>query len=215
VSQLPAGVNVDEDRLQWTDGADVYFRTVPADTQFPQIFRTGCRRPLSSQAQSRLNKYSLIALVAINGGSMTAARRILEIGAGLVEAGGIGVFVDNGLIAHSSNDWLELTQHRQDPQAVFFGFVNMARLRGHLVSHGMHVMGQRDGTVEHETNLDALEDFLRETCANECTWSEGETFQDERGTMFTLRNGEHPGVALPPSHPTANPFGYWKLIRKS
>jgi hypothetical protein len=159
--------------------------------------------------------YTLNSLVAINGGSMAAARQVLEIGAGLVEAGGIGVFVDNGLIAHSADDWLELTRNRQDPQAVFFGFVKLSRWRGHLVSQGMHVMGQRDGTVERETDLDALEDFLRATCAKEHKWSDGETFKDERGTKFTLHSAAYPGGRLPPNHPTANPFGYWKLTRKN
>jgi hypothetical protein len=141
---------------------------------------------------------------------MKAAQWMLEAGASVVRAGGIGVFIDNSLLAHSGADWLELAENRSDPAAVFYTFVNVAKRGGDIVSHGMHVLGHRDGIVSME-DLSALEDFLRMTCAEQPAFGDGETFSDDRGSQFCL-HGEEDQIMFA-NHPINNPFGRWRLER--
>jgi hypothetical protein len=142
-------------------------------------------------------------------GSLAAAQAMLEASASLVRAGGFGVFIDNSVLAHSASDWLELAEHCADPAAVFYAFVNVAKLGGEIRSHGMHVFGQRDGIVSHDKHLSALEDFLRMACADQPDLAEGETFADQQGNQYSLQGEEDRGLF--PNHPVNNPYGRWRL----
>lgn len=206
-SRLPEGYHFDGDRLATPVGS-VELQTLPVDQEFPNIFRMSCRRPLQRKEDSGLAHYAMNVAVIARAGSMTAVQQVLKATAGLIQAGGFGVFIDNSLLAHSGSDWLELADNAHDPQAVFYAFVNLARLRDDIRSHGMHVLGQRD-SVAGQDHLPSLENFLRTTCANQTDWGNGATFADQEGRQFVLKGESDRGISL--NHPARNPYGRWRL----
>jgi hypothetical protein len=202
---------VEGNRLRTPEGRSWELHALPADREFPRIFRLACRaRPLTNDEQSGLNRYAMAVAITGSSGSMQGARQLLEAGAGLVRAGGLGVFIDNSVLAHSGTDWLELAENRHDPSAVFYTFVNVAKLGMEIRSHGMHVFGQRDAVVAQEVDLSALEDFLRKTSADSPEFAEGDCFTDQRGKRYKLHAESDRGF-FSPTHPVNNPYGRWRL----
>ncbi len=208
--RLPDGFRVEGERLLTPQGRPLELQTLPADREFPNIFRMACRRRSLKPGERRgLDSYAMNAAVVGPAGSMMAAQYMLEASASLIRAGGIGVFIDNSVLAHSGSDWLELAEHRSHPAAVFYAFVSLAKLGSEIVSHGMQVLGQRDGVVSQEKDLPSLEDFLRMSCADQPELDEGETFSDQQGRRFCLRGESDPGIFK--NHPVNNPYGRWRL----
>jgi hypothetical protein len=210
MARLPPGFRIQGERYLMPEGPDLGFDSFPADSKFPSVFRIACRRPSSDRGWSRaLENYAMNAAVYGPAGSLNAAQHLLEAGAGLIRAGGLGVFIDNSVLAHVGSDWLELAEHRSDPDAVFYAFVNVVEAGTGILSRGMQVIGQRDGIVPQRGELNSLEEFLRGMCAELPEMGEGEVFADEEGRCFCL-HGE-PDQGIFPNHPVNNPYGRWRL----
>src|SRR5204863_1950700 len=105
---------------------EVEFNPLPPDEQFAQIFRTSCRRPAREEELAAVDGYTVNVCLSGPGGSLVAAQTMMQAGAGIVRAGGAGVFNDNSGLAHGGQDWLEMTDDGS-PDAVSFAFVAIVR----------------------------------------------------------------------------------------
>jgi len=95
IQRLPAGCRLTAEALVLPDATQVEFGAMDADTQFAQIFRSSCRQPPTKDEQATIDGYTVNAFLCGPGGSMPAARTMMQAGAALVRAGGAGVFIDN------------------------------------------------------------------------------------------------------------------------
>jgi hypothetical protein len=217
VEQLPRGWNLKGEWLHPADGPPMSVETMPADGVFPMVFETVLRRPARADELENIRTYRSNAGVTFDGGSLFAAKHLLNATAAIIRAGGWGVFVDNGLISHGGSDWLDLSSACADPMAVFYAYVSYAKLESHIQSHGMHVFGMRDAIISYdgdqETRLRSMEDFLRESCCDGRQWSSGELFRDEDGQNYQLQSVDDRSP-FGPGHPVTNPFGRWFLAKK-
>src|SRR5437763_678820 len=116
---------------------------MPADGQFAQIFRSSCRQPATDDELATVDDYSVNVLLSGPGGSMQAARAMMQAGAAIVRAGGAGVFIDNSALAHGGGQWLQMTEDG-GPDAVSFAFVSILSGKTDVWTMGMHVLGLRD-----------------------------------------------------------------------
>jgi hypothetical protein len=208
--ELPEGFRLGNQRFFMPGQRVLELQFRPADGEFANVFRSACRRKAENGAELlAVDGYNSIAALIGPAGSMSAARLLLEAGAAVIRAGGYGVFIDNGCVAHTRSDWLELAEHRADSDAVFYAFVNFVRLKIGVMSRGMHVLGQRDARVARESELPALEDFLRMLCDDQPSVSAGQQFADKSGRRFKLRAERDRGIFQ--NHPVNNPYGFWIL----
>ena len=216
-NQLPPGCFVKDRQLYVDDGPGFPFSILPADSEFPHVFRLAARRPATEEEQQRVTDYRMgIGLIG-RGGSMDAARKIIRAGAAIIEAGGDGVFIDNSLMSHGAGDWLELHRNSGENLAVFYTFVNIVRRAGGIESHGMQALGRRDCRLELngdetqlERDLEAFEDFLRTSCCEESAWTAHDRFYDATGREFLLEPMDDPAL-LDHEHPIVNPYGRWRM----
>jgi hypothetical protein len=216
--RLSNGIAIRQDQLVLPDGRAAWLDLRKADREFPKIFTTSCRREGSRTQSVNLKTYRTQLCLVGPGGSMDAARDMLELGAAVLRAGGLGAFIDNGLVAHWRADWHELCQHRSDPDAVFYTYVNMAHCPPDYFSCGMHALGYRDAIITTgdalPLALEALEDFLRATCRSDPQWQKDEIFASESGGRYRLTPEEYVVPYTPfvkKDHPSINPFGRWRL----
>src|SRR5438034_10770949 len=107
---LPAGYRLTPERLVLPDGTKVEFDPMPPDDQFAQIFRSSCRQPPTEEELAKIDGYTVNVCLSGPGGSLQAAQRMMRAGAGIVRAGGGGVFIDNCALAHGGQHWLEMTE---------------------------------------------------------------------------------------------------------
>ena len=135
------------------DGKQVEFGAMEADDQFAGIFRSSCRQPATDDELATVDGYTVNVLLSGPGGSMEAARTMMQAGAAMVRAGGAGVFIDNCALAHGGQAWLEMTEDG-GPDAMSFAFVAIIRGEAEVRTMGMHVLGLRD-IVMNRADADA------------------------------------------------------------
>src|SRR5262249_43051830 len=143
IERLPEGHRLTPEVLILPDTTQVDFGAMKPDTQFAQIFRASCREPASEAELATVDGYKVNVLLSGPGGSMEAARTMMQAGAAIVRAGGAGVFIDNCALAHGGQHWLDMTEDG-GPDALSFAFVAIIRGKTEVYTTGMHVLGLRD-----------------------------------------------------------------------
>jgi hypothetical protein len=106
IERLPEGYRLTGESLILPDETAVEFHPRKPDNQFAQIFRSSCRNPATADELTAVDHYTVNACLSGPGGSMEAARTMMQGGAAIVRAGGAGVFIDNSTVAHGGQDWL-------------------------------------------------------------------------------------------------------------
>jgi hypothetical protein len=212
IRRLPAGCRLTADTLTLPDNTQVGFGAMAADDQFAQIFRSSCRRPATDDELAAVAGYTVNVFLSGPGGSMEAARTMMQAGAAVVRAGGAGVFIDNCALAHGAQQWLEMTEDG-GPDALSFAFVAIVKNQADVWTMGMHVLGFRDIVMKRaDIEADGFDiiEVIRYLCRDEKPVGDGHIIADLSGPRFqafTQNSAEE--LAGSPMH---NPFGRLKLI---
>jgi hypothetical protein len=212
VRRLPAGWRLSPEALILPDGTQVEFGAAAPDDRFAQIFRSSCRRPAADDELATVDGYTVNVFLSGPGGSLRAARTMMEAGAAIVRAGGAGVFNDNSGLAHGGRHWLELTEDGS-PDALSFAFVAIVRGRTEVWTMGLHVLGLRDVVMKRadvETDGFDIIEVIRYLARGEKPIDDGHVLADLDGPRFQAftqaSDGELDGS------PMHNPFGRLKLV---
>src|SRR5258708_3293021 len=112
IQRLAAGCRLTPEALILPDKSEVGFGAMAADGQFAQIFRSSCRQPATEEELATVAGYTVNVFLSGPGGSMQAARRMMQAGAAMVRAGGAGVFIDNSALAHGGGHCVWGTEER-------------------------------------------------------------------------------------------------------
>lgn len=212
IQRLPAGCHVTAEALILPDTKRVELGTMAADDQFARIFRSSCRQPATEDELATVDGYTVNVCLSGPGGSMEAARAMMQAGAAVVRAGGAGVFIDNSALAHGGRGWLALTEDG-GPDALSFAYVAIVRGKAEVWTMGMHVLGLRD-VVMKRADADA-DDFdiievIRYLSRGEKPIEDGHVLADLNGPRFqAFTQDSAQGHVGSPIH---NPFGRLKLV---
>ena len=198
--------------LLMPDGSKVGFAGMPPDDQFAEIFRSSCRRPPTAEELAILAGYKVNVALSGPGGSLDAAKQMMEAGAAIVRAGGAGVFNDNSGLAFGGQQWLYMTEEGSS-DAVTFAFVGIVRGKTEVYTMGMHVLGLREVLMQRadveKGGFDIVE-VIRYLAAGGKPVADGHIIADENGPRFQAFCAESPAdFAGSPMH---NPFGRLRLV---
>ena len=212
VRRLPAGCGVTGEALILPDSTQVEFGAVPADDQFARIFRSSCRQPATDEELATVDDYTVNIYLSGPGGSLPAARRMMQAGAAVVRAGGAGVFIDNSALAHGGQNWLAMAEDG-GPDALSFAFVAIIGGNTDVWTMGMHVLGLRD-IVMKRADIEA-DDFdiievIRYLAQGEKQIDNGHVIADLGGLRFQAFTQDSPEELV--GTPMHNPFGRLKLV---
>jgi hypothetical protein len=212
IQRLPAGCRLTGEEFILPDGTQVDFGAAEADNQFPQIFRSSCRQPATADELATVDSYTVNVFLSGPGGSMQAARTMMQAGAAMVRAGGAGVFIDNSALAHGGGLWLEMTDDG-GPDAVSFAFVGIVRGKAEVWTVGMHVLGLRDLVMKRaDVEVDGFDitEAIRYLARGEKPVGDGHLLADLSGHRFqAFTQDSAAGMIGSPMH---NPFGRLKLV---
>ena len=212
VQGLPAGWRLTPEALILPDGARIEFGAMEADDQFAEIFRNSCRQPATPSELARVDAYTVNAFLSGPGGSLEAARTMMQAGAALVRAGGAGVFIDNCALAHGGQNWLAMTEDG-GPDALSFAFAAIVRGRNEVWTMGMHALGLRD-VVMKRADADAegfsIIEVIRYLARGEKPVEDGHVLADLDGPRFQAFAQSGPEENMPGA--MRNPFGRLKLV---
>ncbi len=212
VQRLPAGFRLTPEALILPDKTQVEFGAMQADDQFAQIFRSSCRQEAAEDELATVDGYTVNVVLSGPGGSMQAARTMMQAGAAIVRAGGAGVFIDNSALAHGGQHWLDMTEDG-GPDALSFAFVAIVSGQSDVWTMGMHVLGLRD-VVMKRADIEGgdfdIVDVIRYLSRGDKPVDDGHVLADLKGPRFqafTQDSAER--LAGSPMH---NPFGRLKLV---
>jgi hypothetical protein len=212
IDRLPAGCRLTAEALILSDATQIEFGAVGADDQFAQIFRSSCRRPALQEELATVDGYTVNVLLGGPGGSMQAARTMMQASAAMVRAGGAGVFIDNSALAHGGQQWLELTEDG-GPDALSFAFVGIIGSESEVWTLGMHVLGLRDVVMKRSDaeadDFDIVE-VIRYLARGEKPIENGHVIADLSGPRFHAFTED--SAEGPVGSPMHNPFGRLKLV---
>ncbi len=210
--KLPKGYRMGEGTLELPNGESIMLRFLPRDDQFVTIFRRACHGGLSASALEKLEGYTCIAGIVGPGGSMESARTMVQAAAALLQAGGLGVFIDNSAVSHGRKDWLEIAKDGC-ADALCFGFLGVVGGQKEIWSTGLHAFGFPD-IVLHRTNpfegSATLIEFARFVSARGQAVDEGFIYQPESGPKYKVER--YTPDDFKPTSPIHNPFGRIRLV---
>jgi hypothetical protein len=213
LKQLPRGCRCTPDALVLADGSKFEFNALDADEQFAEIFASGCPKLPTESEREQIENYKVNICLTGPGGSITAAKQLMEAAAAILAAGGAGVFVDNSGISHGATDWLTLLSDA-DNGGVYWAFVSAVRSEDELYSIGMHVLGFRDAIIpltgHDEYDFRTLHSFLGFTAFSGNIVADGDTIGDP--VLPTFRAHAEPHDRVPIDAPMFNPYGQWRLV---
>jgi hypothetical protein len=212
IQALPAGYRLTPEALILPDNTQIEFTPMQADDQFAQIFRSSCRQPATADELATVDGYTVNVCLSGPGGSLQAARTMMQAGAAVVRAGGAGVFIDNGALAHGGQQWLEMTDDG-GPDALTFAFVAIIRSQADVWTMGMHVLGLRD-VVMKRADLEAgdfdIVEVIRYLARSEKPIGDGHVIADLNGPRFQAFTQDSAAKLV--GSPMHNPFGRLKLV---
>lgn len=184
------------------------------DGQIADVFGGGPRISRKEVRMIRAHKVKLH--VSTPGGSVEAARAVMDAAAALLRAGGYGVMVDNSGATHPPGDWLDLARDPDDPGGLYWAYVVVTADDEEAYSAGMHCLGFRDAEIPlnvAEGNREAagflLHNFLGYTLQSGIPVLDGDRLGDEESSL--LRALAHPCSRFRPGTPFYNPYGVWRL----
>jgi hypothetical protein len=212
MERLPVGYQIKEEQLHLPDQTKLDIFPIPADKQFPGIFRTILRSPARAEELEIVDKYTINVGLVGAGGSLESALKMMHAGAAIIHAGGAGVFIDNCCLSHGAEDWLSMTDEGSS-DAVSFAFVGIVRGKRDVRTMGMHVPGFPDIVMNREdADADdrAIIEMIRYICASDRSVGNGHIIADEKGPRFQIQH-EFPDQSSAPE-PMRNPFGRLRMV---
>lgn len=212
IERLPAGYRLNADGLICPDTAPIACGAMPPDDQFAQIFRSSCREPATADELATVDHYTVNFVLSGPGGSLAAARTMMQAAAAVVRAGGAGVFIDNSTLAHGGQRWLEMTEDG-GPDALSFAFVAIVRGRADVWTMGMHVLGLRDLLMRRAdagTDGERIIEVIRYLADSDRPIDDGHVIGDQHGPQFQAFAQDGPEELV--GSPMHNPFGRLRLV---
>ncbi len=210
---LPEGYTVGPGWLAFPDGGRVGLVPLPPDKELPALFTVACREKLSPRDRRTVEGYRVAIGLSAPGGSIPAARRMVEAAAAVVRAGGAGVLVDNCGAIHASGDWIELAEGAAEDD-LLVAYVKLIMHESQVFSIGMQVFGLADaakaGTADPDDDRISVMMFLRYSLSPPVDILDGDLAGDADGPRFRLKKRRRRGFL--DRGPMRNPYGCWRLV---
>ena len=208
---LPTGYRLTAESLILPDKTQIGFGAVGADDQFASIFRSSLRQPATEDELATVDNYTVNIFLRGPGGSLPAARAMMQAASAMVRAGGAGVFIDNSALAHGGQNWLGMAEDGS-PDALSFAFVSIVGGQAEVWTMGMHVLGLRDVVMKRadvEAGFDII-NMIRYLSESEKPIDNGHVIADLTGPRFRTVTQDSPQKLV--GSPMHNPFGRLKLV---
>lgn len=178
---------------------------IPPSPGMREILSLAHETPLSSSQTNAVLAWPRWARVSGPGGCEEAARSMHETGVALLDAGGVGVFVENCLRLFLAEEW-------RCPEEMQELFVSVFVNEDEVWTAGMHTLGLRDVSVpvrrDGRIAKLALLAFVSISARPDVLLEDGERF---RGPGFDFTIHHTTCSKFTPGNPPHNPYGNWRL----
>lgn len=184
----------------------------PHDDELAELFAHDGR--LSKKEVKQVANHSVKIHLTGAGGSSPNARRMMDAGTALLNAGASGVMIDNSGVCHGKRDWLKLAADKQSG-GLYWAWVSTTfdREAKQLFTTGMHCLGLRDAEIpylgDEELTWVMLHNFLGYTYQSGQIVLDGDPVGDPDRALFHVH--ARADERMPATSPFRNPYGLWRL----
>jgi hypothetical protein len=183
------------------------------DPDLANAFEIAGRPRISKIDVQAIQLHTFTLYLVAKGGSLEYAQKVLNIGCGLLQAGGLAIKVETTGKAHTAKDWLAFAATNNET-ALYHAFVTLIGSAGKYYSCGMHNLGYRDAIIQDNISSDEaaqlLQNFLLYTLIEKPTLGDGHTFSETENSQYYRLHGV-PCNTYPSDHTFHNPFGMWQF----
>jgi hypothetical protein len=184
------------------------------DDDLPRLFRLASHNRISKKNLAELSDHAAVLTLVGYGGSVPAAREMMQVATAVMRAGGMAVKIDSAGLAHGRDDWFKLAGDKE-PGGLYWAFVNTVGDERETYTCGMHHLGLRDAI----TGVDLpgkdrwfhLNNFNGYVYQAKPTLGNGDALGDEHSAIF--RAWQETCTIYPPGELCHNPYGMWRLKR--
>ena len=183
------------------------------DPNLTRAFAIGGRQSLTELDLESIQSHTYTLCLIAEGGTFEQAQKVLDIGCGLLKAGGLALKVETTGKAHSRQDWFALAAAKNET-ALCHAFVTLVGKGSAYYSCGMHNLGYRDAIVRGNITPDdaarLLQAFLFYILIERPSIIDGHTFSEDQHSPHYRLLGI-PCESYPGDHTFHNPYGMWQL----
>ncbi|WP_045519970.1 DUF4261 domain-containing protein [Neobacillus niacini] len=186
------------------------------DSNLSETFKYACRGSISKEVLVEVDNHTYTLYVITDVKDIQDVKNVVDLGVGLLKAGGIAVKIENSGLAHSKEDWLEL-QNNPEYFPLYSHFVTLIGEGNVYYSCGMQVFGLPDvitsSQLSPEDAADLINNFNLYNLVERPSIKEGETFsvgQDTSVMRIAIMNDSR----YDEDNLFYNPFGLIELREK-
>jgi hypothetical protein len=188
---------------------------VEYDAELRRAYELANRRSLNTADLDLIDGHRHTAYLIGPGGSLAAAREMMQAATVVLAAGGFAVKVETAGVAHSARDWLTQTDRRDTHVgALYIAYVALVGNNAQLYSCGMHNLGFSDAIVAGlaaDQAGELLRGFLMSVIHEQPPLVSGQTVvNDGIGAQYRLVH--EPCRTFTTDDLFYNPFGLWRLL---
>lgn len=158
------------------------------DPSLSDAFSSASREPLSKDLLTKINNHTYTLYVITDVRDIEDLINVIDVGAGLLKAGGFAVKIENSGVAHSKEVWLEL-QNNHEYSLIYSHFVNLVGDNDLFYSCGMQLFGLPDvitmSNLASQDAADLIDHFNLYNLVERPTINNGETFSIGQNTPIT------------------------------
>ncbi|ARJ25818.1 DUF4261 domain-containing protein [Bacillus mycoides] len=189
--------------------ADVYEQDPSLEEAF--LYASGDR--FGQDLLSKLEEHTYIVYVVVNVQNMQELKEVIDVGNGLLNAGGLALKIETAGVAYSKDEWQELAENKE----IFPIYSHVVTLVGDedgYYSCGMQAFALPDviihGEIEPEVAGDLLNDFNLYNIVEQPKLRNGDTISfTESSPVYRL--SFYTDYRYEQEDPFHNPCGLWKL----
>jgi hypothetical protein len=188
------------------------------DQRMKESFKwAGMVNKISDEFLKEVDKHKYVIYLSAETGDLESARSIAEAGNAILKSGGIGIKVETTGKAFTNNHWTELVNNFEESN-LYEMFVLDSISDGKITySCGMHNLGLKDTIIyneEFQESVDLISIFGYYQLIDKPEIKNNQTFSiDAEAPIFNISEEENqPNKG---DDFFENPYGMWKLERKS
>lgn len=183
------------------------------DPELAKAFEIAGRLRMSQSDIEAIRSHTFILYLIAKSASLEQAQKVLKVGCGLLEAGGLAVKVETTGKAHTAKDWIVLADANNET-ALYHAYVTLVGSNNIYYSCGMHNLGYRDAIIKApitpEEAARLLQAFLLYLLIEKPALQEGHSFSENSNSPhYRLRAVSCD--TYPSHHTFFNSFGMWQL----
>lgn len=228
LSAMPDTVQMRPNCFVSSDGAQFELDLRDSDDQFANLFHQQSRHTATAEETDAINQYNVQVCLTARCGDKISAASMCRAVSHFLDAGALGVFVDNSGVAFPTTAFRPVLNSildsdadptsKIDTDALTFAFISIVSGKRRIYTAGMHILGLHDLEIPCYDSAEVGDDLIeamRYVASTDHPITDGDIIAilDDVNHKPKEFQVHHRDPTDDRCGPLQNPFGIWTLTR--